>query len=126
MAKLVLLLVDDDVALTKALLRGIGDVVDVVVANGPESAREVLSQRHIDVIATDFIMEAGTGLSLLDWARDHHPAVRRVLFSGLVDSSHTAALLAAGRVHAVLAKPFEVPQLLAVVAAVAVGPDRPR
>lgn len=122
MAKLMLLLVDDDALLTRVLLRGIGDAVDVVVASGPDSAKTVLLQQHVDVIATDFIMEAATGLALLDWAREHYPAVGRILFSGLVGATTTAGLIQSGRAHAVLGKPFVVPELLAAVALVAARP----
>lgn len=115
MRRIVVLLVDDDALLIRALTRGISTALDVVAADKPEAAKAILDSRNVDVVASDFVMETATGLSLLDWARENHPAVRRVLFSGIIGPQTVTSLIASGRAHAVLCKPFSASELVRTI-----------
>ncbi|MDP2341539.1 MAG: response regulator [Deltaproteobacteria bacterium] len=119
MTKLVLVLVDDDALLLRVLLRGIGDAVEVVGAADAETAKAIINGRRVDVVVSDFNMAGGTGVQLLKWVRDHHHRIGRVLMSGFPQQLVADGVVAAEIAHAVLQKPFETDELLAVVKSVA-------
>ncbi|MDP2340815.1 MAG: response regulator [Deltaproteobacteria bacterium] len=114
MRKFTLLLVDDNEPVVRAIERGIGGTMEVITATGPASAKLILRNRAVDVIATDFMMIGGTGLELLQWARDNKPNVGRVLFTGVPDTA-LQPFVSSGLAHGILAKPFLIIDLMAVL-----------
>jgi DNA-binding NtrC family response regulator len=85
-AKLRLLIVDDDVNLLDAMQRALRDSLRVVVAcDSFEKARQMLKDQTFDALITDVRLGAFNGLQLAVMARDMHPDMRLIVFSGFDD-----------------------------------------
>jgi two-component system response regulator RegA len=106
-----LLLVDDDAPLLKALGRFMTERgYEVVSCATFESGRRAIIDRKPDVIVTDVRLEAFNGLQLAMLARDVRPDARIVVFSGYEDPVIGQDVQRIGAAY--LIKPISGPQLL--------------
>jgi DNA-binding NtrC family response regulator len=81
-----ILIVDDDVTLLEAMSRAFGETGEYVTACASfEEARQALRQRTFDALITDVRLGAFNGLQLAVMARDLHPDIRLIVFSGFDD-----------------------------------------
>jgi PAS domain S-box-containing protein len=103
------LLVEDDesvASITSAMLTEFGLEV-VSVANGPQAQR-AFAARTFDLLVTDIIMPGGlNGVQLAEWARERHPDLKVLLFSGWTAD----ALLREPVDFAIIQKPFDMKAL---------------
>jgi DNA-binding NtrC family response regulator len=84
--KLRLLIVDDDLSLLDAMQRALRDSLRTVVAcDSFEKARQLLKDQSFDALITDVRLGAFNGLQLAVMARDMHPEMRLIVFSGFDD-----------------------------------------
>lgn len=114
--KTALLLVDDDRLVSRVLARSLRQFsIDVVVADSFDDAVGALRSRTFSALASDFMMGRKNGPDLLSWSAEHQPAVRRVLFTGIVNAQLLSGVVASGQAHHVLHKPFTAAELYAVV-----------
>jgi len=109
-----ILIVDDDPSLLEALERALRDAGEEVVAQGSfEEARRTLRTTAFDALITDVRLGAFNGLQLAVMARDAHPEIRVIVFSGFddpvlrSDAEHIGALY--------LVKPVTSSQLLEIL-----------
>lgn len=109
-----ILIVDDDPSLLEALERALRDAGEEVVAHGSfEDARRALRTTAFDALITDVRLGAFNGLQLAVMARDTHPEIRVIVFSGFddpvlrSDAEHIGALY--------LVKPVTSSQLLEIL-----------
>jgi DNA-binding NtrC family response regulator len=109
-----ILIVDDDPSLLEALERALRDAGEEVVAQGSfEDARRALRTTAFDALITDVRLGAFNGLQLAVMARDAHPEIRVIVFSGFddpvlrSDAEHIGALY--------LVKPVTSSQLLEIL-----------
>lgn len=80
------LIVDDDISLVGALERSLADGgFDVVAHTTFEGARHALRDQNFDAMLTDVRLGAFNGLQLAVVARDSHPNMQIVVFSGFDD-----------------------------------------
>src|SRR6478735_2060952 len=80
------LIVDDDASLLEALERGLEyHGLDVVAHGTFEAARRALRTDSFDALLTDVRLGAFNGLHLAVEARNSHPDIRIVVFSGFDD-----------------------------------------
>ena len=81
------LVVDDDVSLLDAIERAFSEAGEDVVAHSTfEGARRALRERSFGALLTDVRLGAFNGLQLAVIARDAHPNIRLVVFSGFDDA----------------------------------------
>ena len=81
------LVVDDDTSLLDAIERGFQEAGEEVVAHSTfEGARRALRDRSFRALLTDVRLGAFNGLQLAVIARDAHPNIRLVVFSGFDDA----------------------------------------
>jgi two-component system response regulator GlrR len=81
-----LLIVDDDVSLLDVMMRSLRESVQTVVpCDSFERARQLLKEETFDALITDVRLGAFNGLQLAVMARDMHPDMRLVVFSGFDD-----------------------------------------
>lgn len=93
------LVVDDDPMVRKVVARGLSslDPEDVLEVEDGLQAREVLSERAVDVVVTDVLMPNMDGRELMKWAQDNCPGPLWIVLSGLdtfdaaVDALHLGA-----------------------------------
>jgi DNA-binding NtrC family response regulator len=80
------IVVDDDASLLDALAQWLAAEGDEVVACGSyETARRMLIDRPYDVLITDVRLGANNGLQLAVMARQAHPRMQLIVFSGFDD-----------------------------------------
>jgi CheY-like chemotaxis protein len=112
-----LLVVDDEPMMTKAVMRMLKPSGHVVtVAGSGEEAVDRLSGQTFDVVLSDMGMGAGmNGWELADEVKRRWPGVRFMLATGWGASINPADALTRG-VEAVLAKPYQLADLLNALA----------
>ena len=102
-----LLLVDDEERILSALRRTLRrEGYEILTVNSVAGALEVLDQRPVDLILSDFKMPGMTGMELLAEARRCQPRVARLLITGW-SQAVSPAELAAAEVTMLISKPWE-------------------
>lgn len=119
-----LLIVDDEVSITRALHRALrvplGCHVNIVSCNSGEDAVRELMERPFDVIVSDLRMPYMGGMELLDIAADIQPDCVRLILTGTADFSSAQEALNKFGLYRYLTKPWETDDLAKhVVAAMA-------
>lgn len=86
-SKRTILIVDDDLALLDALERAMAESGqrDVVALGSFTEAKRALHTQRFDVLITDVRLGAFNGLQLAVLARDLHPGIQLIVFSGFDD-----------------------------------------
>jgi CheY-like chemotaxis protein len=123
--QLTVLVVDDEPALLRVVGRALKSAgYRIIPASGGEEACEALRTERVDLVLIDLHMPGMSGETLFYAVRAEWPdlADRMIVMSGDLEGSQTGWL----RAYAVpvLLKPFEVGQLLSLVAARLVAPRR--
>jgi len=103
---LCVLIVDDDLALGKALNRFLSPMANTIalVAAGGNEAIELLKTHPVDVVLTDVLMP-GNGGVLLDHLTKMHPGISVIVMTGLA-REQAAELALAHDAFSYLTKPF--------------------
>ncbi len=92
------LLVDDDPNLLAALRRSIGRSFNIITAEGPAKALELLSQSGpVGAVVSDMSMPDMNGVELIVRARESHPNASYILLTG--NSDQKTAVDAVNRAH---------------------------
>ena len=112
-----ILLVEDDVSLLEALTRALtNDGTQEVTACGTfEEGRRRLREQTFDVLMTDVRLGAFNGLQLAVLAKDVHPSMQLIVFSGFDDDVLRTETEHLGGVY--LVKPVTIAQLQALMSA---------
>jgi PAS domain S-box-containing protein len=110
------LVVDDDVAVARALGRMIGDEHEVHTANDGEEALRMIGREAFDAVLCDVMMPRVSGIDVYERVRAEHPALaqRFALVTGGVFAPDIRARLEAHGVRC-LYKPFDRAALLELV-----------
>lgn len=87
----------------------------VLVAPTGEQALLVLRSESIDVIVSDHKMGAMDGISLLSHAANQSPSTIRIMITGVGDVAVAARAVNEGHVQALLPKPFQTKELVAII-----------
>ena len=119
-AKLRVLFVDDEPDILAELRRTLSSMQgewEMEFSQGGAQALEVLnaSEESFDVVVTDLRMPGMDGARLLDYVRDCHPHLIRIVSSGQSPEDRTASLNAVGLAHQYLSKPCELSTLKSVL-----------
>lgn len=109
------LIVDDELPNLRCFQRAYRKHYDVHVAASGEEALSMMAERTFDVVLSDYGMPAMTGAQLVEKARHLHRGAF-VMVTGYMTHPEVLDLEAAGRVFAVVSKPWERELLLEVVA----------
>ena len=111
-----ILLVDDEPLLLNFLSTVLQEEgYEVFVARDGKQAIQIAQRVTADLLITDLVMPETEGLGLIQYFGKFCPAMRMIAMSGAFDGQYLrpAELLGA---HAVLRKPFEITELLEMVA----------
>jgi DNA-binding NtrC family response regulator len=109
--RLDVLVIDDNPAIGRALVRELREHCDVRVAHSLEAAWAEIDRRVPHAVICDYDLGSDSGLELLEHLVERHPGVRRVLFSG-GESTAISQAVAAGVAQALLDKPWSTDDLL--------------
>ena len=87
-----ILIVDDNEAVLKALVRHIARHAEAACAKSADEALRMIGDLAFDVLVTDFEMAPGQdGVWLLEQVRAHDTRIRRILMSGRPAATHGRA-----------------------------------
>ncbi len=113
------LLVDDEVNITKSLRRLLSqeDDYEILVGNsGDEGLVQIRENEDIGVIISDQRMPQMTGVEFLGEARKLLPDAIRILLTGYADIEASIAAINQGAVYRYLTKPWQDDELLTAIA----------
>jgi len=116
--ELKILLVDDEVNITKALRRLLMEVdeYDIHIANsGQEGLKLLAEEPDVGVIISDQRMPEMTGVEFLQQARKLVPDAVRILLTGYADIEASIAAINDGAVFRYLTKPWDDEKLLKAI-----------
>lgn len=119
-----ILAVDDEALVRSVLTALLANEFEVVTADSAEQAKELLSRRTFDIILSDQYLAgqygAGeSGVELLEWVRERHPAALRILMTGRASLEDAVDAINRGEVHRFLLKPLDGQHLLHTLRAAA-------
>ena len=114
-AQLRLLLVDDEQDILDFLERALRRRYQVTRFSDPLAALAEIRQGHFDVVITDQMMPALTGLELIEEIAQRSPDTVRVLISGFTDAPEIARALAGQRIHNFVLKPVDSARLMEAI-----------
>lgn len=84
--KSIVLIVDDDEMVRKALARDLRDSpYEVLLAEDAKGAMAVIKDKPVDIVISDLRMPGIHGLSLLHIIKDHYPGIIRIVLTGYAD-----------------------------------------
>lgn len=113
-----ILLVDDEKGLTRLMVKFLKELeLNCFVATNVTDAVNILEEKEIHICVTDYKMEdinGRNGVDLLKHIIEKFPHIKNVLISGSVSSKTVTSELGID-LHAFLAKPFKLQQLVEVV-----------
>ena len=105
------LIVDDDHQIARAISCYISEFADVVVADSGNAAIEIIKENSFDTIITDYKMNNGNGLYLLEWLKNNEYNIPVVMVTG---QGTKDLLIKAVRYHLFdfIEKPFNVNEII--------------
>lgn len=113
MSDMTLLLVDDERPILNALIRLLRkEPYRVVTASSGEDALEILDDREVQVVVSDFRMPGMSGIELLREVKQRYPNTVRCVLSGYADGHVIMDSINVGEVYRFLPKPWEDDDLI--------------
>lgn len=110
------LVIDDEIQILSAMKRSLRDCFDVFTASNVEEAKKVLLNDVIDVVISDYNLNADeTGAKLLEGLNKNFPQITRIMLTGYHnDHIATEAVNQAG-VFKFINKPWDEAQLKTII-----------
>lgn len=112
-----LLLVDDEIEITRTLQRFFRKNYTVYVAGGANEAFNIVNSNNINVIISDQRMPGMTGVEFLANIRKEYPDIIRLLLTGYTDINSVISAINEGNIYRYITKPWNYDELNAVVGA---------
>lgn len=104
----VLLLVDDEKNIVNALLRLLrGDGYEIITANSPESAFELLAKHRVQVVVCDQRMPTMNGTEFFGQVKTLYPDTIRIILSGFTEFKSLTEAINHGAVYKFITKPWD-------------------
>ena len=111
-----ILLVDDDQAITNSLERTLRkQPFDVMSANSPQEALDILDVQKMDILICDEIMPDMGGTELLSLVRRRYPDTIRIILTGKATLDTAIKAINQGEVYRFLTKPCSEHDLITTI-----------
>ncbi|MEO5666673.1 MAG: diguanylate cyclase [Bdellovibrionota bacterium] len=110
-----ILIVDDDIEITKAVARDLRRNAQVIACNHPAEALEKLSEQEFSVIVSDLKMPIMNGIDLLEKAATLQPHCQRILLTAFVDLANIPDTINRAQINFLMTKPWEPDDLRSIV-----------
>ncbi|MHB8419789.1 MAG: response regulator [Myxococcales bacterium] len=111
-----LLIVDDEENVRRALARALReDGYELRFAGSGKEALELLKQEPADMVLSDHMMPAMTGLELMREVRKAHPDSLRLILTGYADLEMAISAINEGEIYRFLTKPWDQVELQVTV-----------
>ncbi|MEA4926001.1 MAG: HD domain-containing protein [Syntrophomonadaceae bacterium] len=116
MQKETILLVDDEASIIRALTRTLlFNGYTVQGTTNPREATQIMDSNSIAVLICDQRMPEMKGNEVLQYARQYHPNIVRILITGYADMESTIAAINDGQIFRYITKPWQDEELIQVV-----------
>lgn len=115
MPRPVVLLVDDEQEMRRALELNLKEHFDVETAASASEAEMMLATRSYDVIVCDHLMPTEEGLTFLTRARTQFPKVQRILMTGYMNPELLSRSTAVAGLAGCLMKPVPTADLIEAI-----------
>lgn len=110
------LFVDDEVNILKALQRLLrNEPIDVLTANCPNEALELIERAGPQVVVSDQRMPEMAGVDFLACVRDRHSEVVRMMLTGFTDMTVAVEAINKGEIYRLITKPWNDEELKATL-----------
>ena len=106
-----LLVIDDEVEITKSLFRQFRRKYNVFVANSAYDALPILEKEDIQVVLSDQRMPGMTGIGFFSAIKDKYPDALKLILTGYSDIEAVIDAINAGQVFRYLTKPWNPVEL---------------
>lgn len=113
--RLQVLLVDDEESVLATTAAVLSEDFDVRTARSADAALELLARHVFDVLCTDFHMPGRDGMQLLREAAEHYPHMAGVLVTGYREYLDRREPQDPQGVFYLVLKPYQPPDLIAMV-----------
>ncbi len=108
MSKYTILLVDDEPSILTSLYRVFRkEEYEVLISDDPLEALDILKERNVHLIMSDYRMPALDGITFLRSAMKLQPDAIRIVLSGYAESSVIIAAINDGGIYKFITKPWE-------------------
>jgi diguanylate cyclase (GGDEF)-like protein len=111
-SKCTLLVVDDDPHILSTLPALLADEFEVLTAASGAAAQRLFTTGSIDIVLADQNMPRMTGVSLLEWVKEHHPQTMRLLMTGFAELEEAVEAINRSQVFRYIFKPWRLDVLL--------------
>jgi len=101
-----ILIVDDEIEITKSLNRELRKKFNVFVANSGEEAYDILKQNEICVIISDQRMPKMTGIEFFSKIKNEFPDAIRIILTGFTDIEAAINAINEGQIFRYIKKPW--------------------
>jgi len=109
----VILIIDDEEFVRKALIRALRDEpYEVIEAEDARTALQILREKDIDIVISDLKMPGLNGLSLLKIVKDHYPDIIRIMLTGFGDMDTAIRATNEAEVFRFFTKPWNRKELI--------------
>lgn len=106
--KPVVLIVDDEENILKALTRSLGRLeINIATATSVSDALYILENTDVDLVISDMRMPDADGAELLKLVAERSPDTLRFLLTGHSDMDSTVRAINEGKIHQYLTKPWD-------------------
>lgn len=110
-SKPIILIVDDDVNVTRSLKRSLRTQFTVLTANSATEALDIIMREDIAVVLTDQRMPERTGVELLQQIQHIRPESVGIIISGYTDIAALIDAINLGTVRGYVPKPWDIAEL---------------
>lgn len=113
-----ILIVDDEIYIRELIRKALNTHGhSVIEAENGHEALKSLHEHKIDIVIIDLVMPQKGGLETLMEIRDYNPELKIIIISGKIETSSDSIQMLATQfnVEAVLAKPFDIDEMLKTV-----------
>jgi YesN/AraC family two-component response regulator len=108
-ATITVLLVDDEPAILRAIVRALhASPFEVLAVESAAEALSLMRERRVDVLVTDIDMPEMSGLELVKLVRRELPATLRIVLTGAATMARALEAINEGEVHRFFSKPFDL------------------
>lgn len=110
-----LLVIDDEVEITKALVRQFRKIYNVYTANNAHEALMLMEKVNIQVILSDQRMPGMTGVDFYSGIRDKYPDALKLILTGYSDIEAVIRAINEGQVFRYVKKPWNPDEMESVI-----------
>ncbi|MAI79690.1 MAG: sigma-54-dependent Fis family transcriptional regulator [Deltaproteobacteria bacterium] len=106
-ARLGVLVVDDEEAITESLALTLGSEYPVYTAQSGVEGLEILDREEVALIICDQVMPGMTGVEFFEKVVERYPRIVRIMLTGYADMQSLVRAVNSGQIYRYIAKPWE-------------------